>query len=154
LNRAGRGGGLARPGFRTLTAGLLLTAALWAVFALNSQIQVFGFGDAGPDARSFPRLVLWLLAGAVALRLILSLRIEDAPLGDMSRLGRVLAVTASTALALWAMRQFGFFAGAAGAGFVVAIVLGERRPLLLGLPLIVAAIVAYGGRHGLSIPLP
>ena len=42
----------------------------------------------------------------------------------------------------------------AGAGFVVAIVLGERRPLLLGLPLIVAAIVADGGRHGLSIPLP
>lgn len=154
MTRDGSRGGFARPGFRTLTAGLLLAATLWAVFALDSQIQIFGFGDAGPDARSFPRVALWLLAAVVALRLILSLRTEDASLGGTLRLRRVLAVVASTAAALWAMPQFGFFAGAASAGIVVAIILGERRPMLLGLPVIVAAVVAYGGRHGLSIPLP
>jgi hypothetical protein len=154
LSTTGHGRGFARPGFRTLTAGLLLAAALWAILDLNNQIEVFGFGDAGPDARSFPRVALWLLATVLAFRLILSLFAQDAPLGGMARLGRVLAVTASAAAALWAMPHLGFFAGAAGAGVVVAIVLGERRPLLLGLPLIVAAIVAYGGRHGLSIPLP
>ncbi|MCA0964846.1 tripartite tricarboxylate transporter TctB family protein [Salipiger bermudensis] len=150
----GHGGGVARPGFRMLTAGLLLSAAVWGLYSLESQIQVFGFGASGPDARSFPRLALWLLAAVVALRLVLSLRSEDVPLGNRVRLGRVLAVTASSAAALWVMPQVGFFFGAAGAGIVVALTLGERRPLLLVLPLIVAAVVTLGGRHGLNIPLP
>lgn len=149
----GFGGGLARPGFRTLTTGLLLAAALWALYALDSQIQVFSFGDAGPDARSFPRVVLWLLAAVVALRLVLSLRREDDAF-RLRPLGRVLAVVAVTILALWLMPTVGFFAGAAGAGIVVSLVLGERKPLMLGLPLVVAAIVAFGGQHGLNIPLP
>ena len=154
MSTNGHGGGVARPGFRTLTAGLLLAAAAWGLYSLDSQIQVFGFGASGPDARSFPRLALWLLAAVVALRLVLSLRAEDFPLGNPVRLGRVLAVTASSAVALWAMPQVGFFFGAAGAGIVVALMLGERRPLLLVLPLIVAAVVTLGGRHGLNIPLP
>ena len=154
MSTNGRGGGIAHSGFRTLTAGLLLAAAVWGLYNLESQIQVFGFGASGPDARSFPRLALWLLAAVVALRLVLSLRSEDIPLGNPVRLGRVLAVTASSAVALWAMPQVGFFFGAAGAGIVVALMLGERRPLLLVLPLIVAAVVTFGGRHGLSIPLP
>ena len=154
MSTNGRGGGIAHSGFRTLTAGLLLAAAVWGLYNLESQIQVFGFGASGPDARSFPRLALWLLAAVVALRLVLSLRSEDIPLGNPVRLGRVLAVTASSAAALWVMPQVGFFFGAAGAGIVVALTLGERRPLLLVLPLIVAAVVTFGGRHGLSIPLP
>jgi FtsH-binding integral membrane protein len=154
LSTNGRGGGIAHSGFRTLTAGLLLAAAVWGLYNLESQIQVFGFGASGPDARSFPRLALWLLAAVVALRLVLSLRSEDIPLGNPVRLGRVLAVTASSAAALWVMPQVGFFFGAAGAGIVVALTLGERRPLLLVLPLIVAAVVTLGGRHGLNIPLP
>jgi len=148
------GGGFARPGFRTLTTGLLLAAALGALAVLNSQIEVFGFDNTGPDARTFPRAALWLLAAVLALRLILSLRAADAPLGGISRLGRVLAVSASTAAALLAIPHLGFFAGAAGTGVVVAIVLGEKRPLPLILPVLIAAIVAYGGRHGLGIPLP
>ncbi|MAB04405.1 MAG: hypothetical protein CML50_00070 [Rhodobacteraceae bacterium] len=154
MSTNGRGGGIAHSGFRTLTAGLLLAAAVWGLYNLESQIQVFGFGASGPDARSFPRLALWLLAAVVALRLVLSLRSEDIPLGNPVRLGRVLAVTASSAAALWVMPQVGFFFGAAGAGIVVALTLGERRPLLLVLPLIVAAVVTLGGRHGLNIPLP
>ncbi|WP_417211165.1 tripartite tricarboxylate transporter TctB family protein [Antarctobacter sp.] len=147
-------GGWARPGFFSVTGSLILAAALSALYLLDSQIEVFGFGDAGPDARSFPRAALWLLAGTVALRLVMRLRTQDTPLQPPRRLGRVLAVTACTGAALLAMPQFGFFAGAAGAGIVVALVLGERRPLMLCLPVIVAAIVAYGGRHGLNIPLP
>ena len=154
MSTNGRGGGIAHSGFRTLTAGLLLAAAVWGLYNLESQIQVFGFGASGPDARSFPRLALWLPAAVVALRLVLSLRSEDIPLGNPVRLGRVLAVTASSAAALWVMPQVGFFFGAAGAGIVVALTLGERRPLLLVLPLIVAAVVTLGGRHGLNIPLP
>lgn len=144
-------GGFARPGFRTLT--VLLAAAAWGLVSLDSQIEIFGFGASGPDARSFPRVALWLLAAVAALRLILCLRTEDTPLG-LSRLGRVLTLTASCAAALWAIPHIGFFFGAAGVGIVVALVLGERRPLLLGLPLVIAAVVTFGGRYGLSIPLP
>lgn len=150
----GQRDGFARPGVRTLTAGFVLAAAMGALYTLESQIEVFGFGAAGPDARSFPSAALWLLAMVATLRMVLSLRTEDAPLGSPARLGRVLAATASCAVALWAMPQVGFFVGAAGTGIVVTLVLGERRPLVLALPLIVAAVVAYGGRHGLSIPLP
>ena len=147
-------GGLARPGFATLTTGLLLAAALGALAVLNAQIEVFGFGASGPDARSFPRAALWLVAAVLALRLVLGLRRADTPLGRPARLARVLAVAAATALALWLMPRVGFFAGAAGAGIVVALVLGERRPLPLILPVLIAGLVAYGGRHGLNIPLP
>ncbi|WP_040607879.1 tripartite tricarboxylate transporter TctB family protein [Oceanicola sp. S124] len=147
------GGGVSRPGFRTLTASLLLAAALWALQALDSQIQVFSFGESGPDARSFPRGVLWLLVAVVALRLVLSLRREDAAL-RAGPLLRVLAVVAVCILALWSMPTVGFLAGAAGAGVIVSLVLGERKPLMLGLPLLVSAVVAYGGQHGLNIPLP
>ena len=147
------GGGFSRPGFRTLTASLLLVAALWALYALDSQIQVFSFGESGPDARSFPRAVLWLLVVVVALRLALSLRREDAALSAWPLL-RVLVVVAVCILALWAMPVVGFLAGAAGAGVIVSLVLGERKPLMLSLPLLVAAVVAYGGQHGLNIPLP
>ena len=153
MSTNGNGGGLARPGFRSLTAGLLLAATACGLYTLNSQIEVFGFGASGPDARSFPRVALWMLAAVVALRLILSLRQEDDTL-SASRLRRVNIVAASAALALWAMPRIGFFAGAAGMGIVVALILGERKPLLLGLPIVVAAIVAYGGHHGLNIPLP
>jgi hypothetical protein len=148
------GGGFARPGFRLLTTGLMLAAALGAIAVLDQQIEIFGFGDSGPDARSFPRMALWLLAAVLALRLILGLRQADAPLGRPVRLGRVLAVAAATALALWLMPRAGFFVGAAGAGIVVALVLGEKRLPALILPFFIAAIVAYGGRHGLNIPLP
>ena len=96
------GGGFSRPGFRTLTASLLLVAALWALYALDSQIQVFSFGESGPDARSFPRAVLWLLVAVVALRLVLSLRREDAALRAWPLL-RVLVVVAVCILALWAI---------------------------------------------------
>ena len=148
-------GGFLRPGFRTLTGTVLLTGALAAIFTLDAQIQIFGFGDSGPDARSFPRLVLWALAGVVALRLILSVRAAEAPLGPRHRIGRVLGLIFVTGLALWSMPRFGFFPGAALAGIATTVALGERRPLLvMGLPVLVAAIVAYGGRHGLTIPLP
>lgn len=148
------GGGFARPGFRLLTAGLFLAATVAAIVTLGQQIEVFGFGDVGPDARSFPRGALWLLAAVLILRLALCLRGPEMPLGDPVRLGRVLAVAACTAIALWLIPTVGFFIAAAGAGIVVALVLGEKRPLPLLLPVLVAGIVAYGGRHGLSIPLP
>ena len=146
--------GFARPGFGTLTAGLLLVTTVGAIAALDSQIEVFGFGDAGPDARSFPRAALWLLAAVLALRLARNLRVQDATFGGMSRLGRALAVAATSAVALWAMPLVGFLVAASGLGIVVALLLGERRIVLLALPVAVAALVTYGGRHGLNIPLP
>ena len=146
--------GFTRPGFGTLTAGLLLVTTIGAIAALDSQIEVFGFGDAGPDARSFPRAALWLLAAVLTLRLIRNLRVPDAAFGGPSRLGRAMAVAVGTAVALWAMPQVGFLIGASGLGILVALLLGERRILLLALPVAVAALVTYGGRHGLNIPLP
>ncbi|MFV0662784.1 tripartite tricarboxylate transporter TctB family protein [Denitromonas sp.] len=154
ISDTGRGGP-SRPDFQALTCGILLVGALGALYVLNAQIQVFGFGDAGPSARSFPRVALWVLAAAVVIRLAQSLRRPDVAFGSLRQIGGVLIVTLSTAAALWSMPRFGFFGGAAVAGIVATLAMGERRPsLLIGLPLLVAAIVAYGGRHGLSIPLP
>lgn len=148
-------GGDFRPGFRTATGTVLLIGSLAALFVLETQIQVFGFGDSGPDARSFPRMVLWALAVVMVGRLLVSFREKDAPLGPPRRLARVLVLLAITAIALWSMARFGFFPGAALAGITATITLGERRPFFaIGLPVLVAAIVAYGGRHVLSIPLP
>ena len=49
MSTNGRGGGIAHSGFRTLTAGLLLAAAVWGLYNLESQIQVFGFGASGVE---------------------------------------------------------------------------------------------------------
>lgn len=94
-------------------------------------------------------MILWLLARVLTLRQILGLRA-----GGLPGLGRVLAIAAVTAAVLSAMPHLSFLVGSAGVGIGVAIMLGERRLLPLGLPLIVAAVVTYGGRHGLGIPLP
>lgn len=148
-------GGVIRPGFRTFTGAVLLTGAIAAVATLDTQIEVFGFGDSGPDARSFPRLAFGLLAGVMALRLVLSFRQADTAMVPIHKMARVLGVIVVTGAALWSMPRFGFFPGAALAGIVATLALGERRPLLVvGLPVVIALITAYGGRYLLNIPLP
>ena len=81
-------------------------ATIAAILMLDSQIEVFGFGAAGPDARRFPRMILWLLAGVLTLRQILGLRA-----GGLPGLGRVLAIAAVTAAVLSAMPHLSFLVG-------------------------------------------
>lgn len=148
-------GGASRPGFRALTNGVLLACALGALVLLNTQIEVFSLGDDGPDARSFPKVVLWALVAAVLVRLVTNFRRADIPFGPLVCFGRILGVTLCTCAALWLMPRFGFFAGATLAGIAVALALGERRLMaMVGLPLIVAAIATFGGQYMLGIPLP
>ncbi len=142
-------------GIQTLASSLVLVGAIAGLSLLESQIEVFSFGDTGIDARFFPRIVLGLLVLAVLIRLFVHRRTPDMPLGYVSSWLRVgLAVVAVT-LGLILMTSIGFLAGAALSGFVTALAFGERRLIFsVGLPLAVAALVVLGAREGLNIPLP
>ncbi|MGG2399129.1 tripartite tricarboxylate transporter TctB family protein [Pseudomonas sp. SH1-B] len=147
--------GKPRFGLQSLTATVILLLALGGLFSLQSQVLVFDFGDSGPDARFFPRLILGLLALAAGLRLWLQRNtLEDAP-GAALDWGRVLLIGLLIAAAVLAMDALGFLLCAAAVGVLLAVVLGERR-LLLGLllPLAVAVLVTLGARYALNIPLP
>ncbi|NVK40472.1 MAG: tripartite tricarboxylate transporter TctB family protein [Oceanospirillaceae bacterium] len=142
-------------GIQTLTSSLLLVSAIAGLSLLESQIQVFSFGDTGIDARFFPRIVLGLLVLAVLIRLFVHRKTPDMPLGYVSSWLRVGLAAAAVTLGLFLMPSIGFLASAALSGFVTALAFGERRLMFsVGLPLAVAAIVSFGAREGLNIPLP
>lgn len=144
-----------RPGMPALTSILLLVGALAGLYVADTQIQVFGFGNQWPDARTVPMAVLGLLAVATALRIVLNLNSVELPVGPARSHGRVALVVLSSAAALWSMTYFGFLPGAVFVAFVSTLALGERRPVfVIGLPLVVAFAVYYGGRYGLNVPLP
>lgn len=152
------GGASAKPcrfGLQSLATLVILLLALAGLLVLQSQVLVFDFGDSGPDARFFPRLILALLVLAAGLRLWLRRSsVEDAP-GPVVHWGRVLLIGLLIAGAVLAMDALGFLLCAAAVGVLLAWVLGERR-LLLGvlLPLVVAVLVTFGARYALNIPLP
>lgn len=152
------GGAAASPrrfGLQSMAVTFLLLLALVGLLTLQSQVLVFDFGDSGPDARFFPRLVLGLLALACGLRLwVRRGSLEDAP-GSLLDWARVLLIGLLIAAAVLFMDALGFLLCAAAVGVLLAWVLGERR-LLLGLllPLAVAALVTFGARYALNIPLP
>ncbi|CAM0554910.1 hypothetical protein EHLJMEHL_00498 [Vreelandella titanicae] len=146
---------LRRHGLETLITAGLLALAIAGLLLLPSQVTVFDFGDGGPDARFFPRLVLSLLAGLAALRLWRARRTLDTGLGAPVAWGRTLIVVTLMAAAIAAMPQIGFLAVTALTGVALAWLLGERRwlPGIL-LPLAVALAVTLCARHALNLPLP
>lgn len=144
-----------RFGLASLATLAILLVALGGLASLQAQVLVFDFGDSGPDARFFPRLVLALLALAAALRLWLRrAEPEEAP-GAALDWARVLLIGLLIGGAVLAMDALGFLLCSAAVGIVLAWLLGERR-LVLGLllPLAVAVLVTLGARHALNIPLP
>lgn len=144
-----------RFGLPSLASVAILLVALGGLASLQAQVLVFDFGDSGPDARFFPRLVLALLAVAAALRLWLRrAELEEAP-GAALDWARVLLVGLLVGGAVLAMDALGFLLCSAAVGIALAWLLGERR-LALGLllPLAVAVLVTLGARHALNIPLP
>ncbi|WP_277373480.1 tripartite tricarboxylate transporter TctB family protein [Pseudomonas sp. AA-38] len=152
------GGASAKPcrfGQQSLATLVILLLALAGLLALQSQVLVFDFGDSGPDARFFPRLILALLVLVTGLRLWLRRAdLEEAP-GAVLDWGRVLLIGLLIAVAVLLMDALGFLLCATAVGVLLAWVLGERR-LLFGLllPLAVAVLVAFGARYALNIPLP
>jgi len=144
-----------RFGLPSLATFAILLVALGGLASLQAQVLVFDFGDSGPDARFFPRLVLALLALAAALRLWLRrAELEEAP-GAALDWARVLLIGLLIGGAVLAIDALGFLLCSAAVGIVLAWLLGERR-LVLGLllPLAVAVLVTLGARHALNIPLP
>lgn len=144
-----------RFGLASLATLAILLVALGGLASLPAQVLVFDFGDSGPDARFFPRLVLALLALAAALRLWLRrAELEEAP-GAALDWARVLLIGLLIGGAVLVMDALGFLLCSAAVGIVLAWLLGERR-LVLGLllPLAVAVLVTLGARHALNIPLP
>jgi hypothetical protein len=142
-------------GIETLTSMLLLVSAVAGLVLLQSQIDVFNLGEPGPDARSFPRFVLALLGGALLLRLLAHRGKSDSPVGPARNMAQVTLVAVAMIAAVAMLTPVGFFPSAVLVGIVTTLVLGARRPFLdIGLIVILSAIVTFGARMGLGIPLP
>ncbi|WP_342595941.1 tripartite tricarboxylate transporter TctB family protein [Salinicola lusitanus] len=144
-----------RVGVQTLITSGLLLVALAGLFTLSSQVTVFDFGDSGPDARFFPRLVLALLALMAGLRLWRHRHALETALGSARDWSRTLFAVVLIGVAIAAMNLVGFLASAAMVGILLSWLLGERRlSLSVVLPLVVAALVTLSARQLLNLPLP
>ena len=144
-----------RPGIETVTAALILGAAVAGLALLHGQVEVFTLGEQGLDARSFPRWVLVALAVASAVRLLTGLRRADTPIGAPLAWARAAAIALSMAIGLAVMPRFGFFVGALIVGVTTSFAFGERRWLLgVGIVVVLSAAVTFGARWLLGIPLP
>ena len=146
---------LAKSGLQSLICLMLAVFAGLGLWTLDTQVQVFSFGDSLFDARFFPRIVLGLIIVTAILCCLARAKKTDEPIGPLAGWIRVLLVVGTIALALWFMPSVGFLISSFVAAMVTALVLGERHIILyVGLPLIVATLVTVGAQHGLNIPLP
>ena len=142
-------------GMQTLLSLLLIVSAGLGLWVLDTQVEVFSFGDSTYDAQFFPRIILSLIVVTVFCRLILRRREKPVPIGAISSWLRIFVVTFAIIAALLLMPTIGFLAGSFLAAFVTAVAFGERKLLYnVGLPLLVAALVTFGAQKGLNIPLP
>lgn len=146
---------LAKRGLQSLICLLLAVLAIYGLWSLDSQVQVFSFGDVLYDAQFFPRIVLSLIIVTAVLCCLARLPQQEEPIGSFAAWARVLLGVGAVGLALWLMPNVGFLLSAFLAAVVIALTLGERHlALYLGLPLLVATLVTVGAQHGLNIPLP
>ena len=145
----------AKSGLQSLICLILASFAGLGLWTLETQVQVFSFGDSLFDAQFFPRIVLGLIVVTALLCCVARIKKTDEPIGPFSGWIKVLLVVGAIVLALWLMPSVGFFISACVAAITTALVLGERHIILyVGLPLLVAALVTLGAQHGLNIPLP
>jgi hypothetical protein len=146
---------LSKSGLQSLICLMLAVFAGLGLCMLDSQVQVFSFGDSSFDARFFPRIVLVLILVLALLSGIARAKKMDEPIGSLVGWGRVFLVVGVISLALWFMPSVGFLLSAFVVASVTAFILGERDiKLYVGLPLLIAAIVTFGAQYGLTIPLP
>ncbi|ARS53761.1 hypothetical protein B9G99_13560 [Kushneria konosiri] len=144
-----------RYGLQSCTCLAILLIAVIGLLTLNDQVTVFDFGDPGPDARFFPRLVLWLLALGAVLRLWRHRRVSETAIGPVAGWIRVLFIMMLMAVALATMPLLGFIVTVATIGIVLAWLLGERHWLFnVALPLMVTVAIFWAGQHLLNLPLP
>lgn len=142
-------------GLQSLICLLFAISAGLGLWVLESQVQVFSFGDSLFDAQFFPRIVLSLIVAVSVLCFIARMRKEDQPIGPFSNLVRVVIAGSIIAVALWYMPVMGFLLATFIAASVTALLFGERHMVFfIGLPLFVSALVTFGAQQGLNIPLP
>lgn len=146
---------LAKSGLQSLICLMLAIFAGLGLYLLDSQVQVFSFGDSSFDARFFPRIVLVLIIIIALLCCIARAQKMDEPIGSLVGWARVFLVVGVISLALWFMPSIGFLLSSFVVASVTAFILGERDiKLYVGLPLLIAAIITFGAQYGLTIPLP
>ncbi|MFC0338877.1 Tripartite tricarboxylate transporter TctB family protein [Kushneria avicenniae] len=147
--------GTSRYGLQSWICIGLLIVAVTGLVTLHDQVTVFDFGDPGPDARFFPRLVLWLLTLGALLRLWRYRRTPETAIGDRSGWLRVILVMTLMGVAVATMNVLGFVVTVAATGIFLAWLLGERHWLFNPvLPIAVTMAIAWAGRHMLNLPLP
>lgn len=136
------------------TLGLLILS-ITGLLMLHTQVTVFDFGDSGPDARFFPRVIFWLLALVSGFRFWRQWSVSETAVGAWGSWFRVVISVISVVIVIAIMGQVGFFISVAGLGILLAWLLGERRLFLsVVIPIVIAALVAYGARYILNLPLP
>lgn len=146
---------LEKSGLQSLICLMLAIFAGLGLYLLDSQVQVFSFGDSSFDARFFPRIVLVLIIIIALLCCIVRAQKMDEPVGSLAGWARVFLVVGIISIALWFMPRVGFLLSSFVVASVTAFVLGERDiKLYVVLPLLIAALVTFGAQYGLTIPLP
>lgn len=144
-----------RHGLQTFTTLGLFILSLVGLSMLHTQVTVFDFGDGGPDARFFPRLILGLLALISALRLWRQYAVPETALGDLRGWCRVAITVIAIAVVVAVMDRVGFLMSVSALGVLLAWLLGERRFLYtLVLPVVITVLVTAGARYILNLPLP
>ena len=142
-------------GWSTLTAGIFLVVAALGLWMLREQVQVFSLDDHWPDARSFPMLVLALLALVASIRIALSLVGRDGGFGRGAAIFRTASLTGCLVLALSLIAGFGFFVGAFLAAAGTSFFLGEKKFWSgITLCLLSVALMTATAKWLLHIPLP
>ena len=145
----------ANSGLQSLVCLMLAVFAGLGLWTLDTQVQVFSFGDSLFDARFFPRIVLGLIIVTAILCCVARIKKADDQVGPLTGWIRVLLVVGTLIWALWFMPSVGFLISSFMAASATALVLGERNILLyIGLPFLVATLVTLGAQYGLNIPLP
>ena len=143
-------------GMQSVSLLALIVASSSGLLLLESQIEVYSFGDSSEiDARFLPKIVLWLLLVTTCIRVALNLNLPQAPLGSLPSWFRVAAVACAMSLSIYLLPKTGFFIGSLGMGVATAFFLGERRLFYCTLiPFCVSVLITVGAKQVLNIPLP
>jgi ABC-type amino acid transport system permease subunit len=132
-----------RWGLRRVSGGVLLLLALYGLWVLPAQIEVFALEPHWPDARTLPAFFLILLTLALVARALLEWREPDLALGSGHSFLRVLTLALSLAIGIGVMQGVHGAAGLALIALLVAPLLSAGAVLKPTFASLVFALAAY-----------
>ena len=143
-------------GSRQITRAALLATAVIGLVLVKAQIEVFDLTPHWPNARTLPFVWLSLLAGALALRMVLVRKCADPVSESDVRFAKLrwLALTGGMALGIAMMEKLGFVPGFLFIGCIAAGVMARQHRLRYVVATVVFTGVVYAAAvYVLHIPL-